>query len=258
MSYHYDRKQSHKKCNCISSFIGLFFGCFILGVYISKFTVSNDNNSSSISTIDTSIYNHNINIIETMINNKSLLSNMCNISNVIYPITPPYSCSKYKSKYWDRCRCGDNCTSFSPKITIYVNLLNNSKTINNSNKVLNFLDLNLDFNMIFNNTYVNKKCPEEKFSIEYFEKIIEKLRNSSSLINTTIKCLYNINNNLIYDDQIVYNKTKNSTIVPIPNDIDEDSKNIGDLLQYPFAIILMICIISCLCCFICACRNLCK
>lgn len=259
MSTHYNRKQSEKKCYCTLSFIGLLFVCFLFGIYLNIFKDYNDSlmDSPINTSIDTIIYRKNVNIIKTMINNNSINMKKCTITNVIYPVSTPYLCSNTDYNYWDKCSCGVNCTSFAPKITIYVKLYNISNFTDKSKiKILRFLDMgsSLLFN-IQNHTYFNDTCLDKKISIEYYEKIVEKFENYSSFVNSTINCLYNKNNNLIYDYENKITKT-NTTHSVINETTTITSDNIIELLEHPVAIILMLCIILCLCCFVCAYCNL--
>ena len=263
-----------KKC-CISLVIGLVFICSIVAVYVSIF-MDNDNthNFTQNNTLDTTLYGSNIDIIEAMIVNKTLQRTKCLIKKITYPMVMPFSCHDNSSNnMWGICNCGDNCTSWAPEITLFVEHMNNSQRNSYMLYSLNIYNNSADIIDTHNYTYFNDKCMmNQKFSIEYYKDIIDKFKNSSKLVNTTISCLYNHYNDMVFDLDTVLD-TETLQILPIKPIISLNSFNttttttttsesvigfLENLFKDPLAIsIILLILIIVICCCICVCRFLC-
>ena len=102
---------------------------------------------------------------------------ICNITKVEYPTSLPID--NYDSS-WNKCDCGEHCTSYSPNIKLYSSL--------NKNVIIKESFENLKYNY----TFGTKSCSNGEHIHILAELLNDTINRATEYINTSLSCYANI------------------------------------------------------------------
>ena len=117
-------------------------------------------------------------ILITQINNiNSFTYYICNVTNVVYPISLPID--NYDES-WNKCDCGEDCTTYSPNIKLYSSL-NRNVIIKES-----FEDLK------YNYTFGTESCKKGEHIHILADLLNDTINQATHYINKSLDCYANI------------------------------------------------------------------
>tara|TARA_B110000495_G_C22672745_1_gene397511 strand:+ start:46 stop:621 length:576 start_codon:yes stop_codon:yes gene_type:complete len=112
---------------------------------------------------------------------------ICLVTQIDYPQVLP---NVNHTDNWDECRCGRSCKTLSPCINLYVKILKDTNTTNESNHYLAKKDV---YSIRDKCTFYNRSCKDNENILNLYKDLDEAKTIYNEYNNKTIKCYYNNN-----------------------------------------------------------------